>query len=775
VQEEGKKQAERGDRSTPSQSMTSLSMFAAFRSDIKFPPIIGSNSYKQNKHLGLCTKIHAPADPESLDTSKTESSISQNPTMTSSQTLEEPQNIVVPTFAQNNAPILPPPVLLNSAPVMPPPPGVVLPPPPMSVGQLLLISQNIGPTSNINQSNSSAKEEEEDEARTSGLSYKDTLAMMIAKTQGGPAPEKPKEPEVTRKSVLQSLLTGNGQKVTPAGFFDDDDDELEGQSLLKKKNKPTEVESVQPIYEDRMPETKTGKRPNTLFEAILTGEAKKEPVKVVEDNPFSKRPAKGKKNLFDEDDEEEAPDQGKKRKVDKFLNDDSDEEKERQKLLKKYGKKESVLVEDEPQPKKDKDQKEKPTKLAKKATLLEDSDDEIPLPKKTEKKPKAEPPAPVPVKEVPKEKPAAPKKAYFDSEEEEQVSQPKKATGKSNDFLSKLNAQLGQGPKEGMGLIKSVVQDPEEEYPEEKPVVTEAGPLNQNYRSLRGSVDDRGSIKPISDKYFEQSEETSQFEQKLQMKKHKKSSVSNLDDDKQSISSNKQASVAEPQPPKREAPAPVKKEEPKNQEPQMLRGKRKDPFASSSGSEDEAPKPPPRQSVQTKPEKAQPVAETPAPQKVPEVVKKPEPPIDQPTMLRGNRKKDPFASDSESEEAVKPKPTPVTQDSSQGGRVNKLFDQKQEKPPAKEQDKPVTKPAKGKTTFADDSDDDIKPSKLPQAKAGKKIPALEDSDDDKPAPSKAKPTMKAAGSKLFAQDSDEEVKPKKAAAGGKKKLFEDSD
>jgi hypothetical protein len=776
VQEEGKKQAERGDRSTPSQSMTSLSMFTAFRSDIKFPPIIGSNSYKQNKHLGLCTKIYAPADSESTDTSQQDVSITMNPTLSTSQSIEEPRNILVPTITQSVIPpVMGPPMTINSAPVMPPPPGMVLPPPPMSIGQLLAKSAQIaasGPSQNPGPQ--SRPEDEEDDQQVVG-SYKDTLAMLIGKTQGGPPKENPKEPkddDFRKKSVLQSILATSGQKVTAGGFFDDEDEDAPSQSLLKKKTKPTEVDSY--VVQDAAPvqETRSNKRPNSLLDAILTGESKKEPEKTVDENPFAKRPAKGKKTLFDDDEEDEPKEKDKKRKVDTFLNDDSDDEKDRAKLLKKYGKKESVIEQVAPPKSQTKEPTPLPIKTTKKSALLADSDDEIPLPKKPEKKIITET-APIPTPKVtPKEIQPAPKKTTFDSEEEQVESPPKRISVKNNDFLSKLNAQLGQGPKEGMGLIKSIVQEDGIDQPEENKDQDEPGLLPQNYRSLRGSVDDRGSIKPISDRYFEEADEgKSQFEQKLSMKRTKKSSINNPDDDNSEANSRKQSVLAEVKPPKKEIPEVKPKEVPKPQEPQMLRGKRKDPFASSSGSEDDAPKPPPRKSIASKPQEPP----SPVQKKIPEPVKPQEPPVSQPVMLRGNRKKDPFASDSESEEAPKVKASPKVEEPPQPAKKNKLMEETAPKPSPKQENKVESRVSKGATTFKDDSDAEVKPSKAAPAKAGKKKPLLEDSDDDMPVISKPKAGAKPTGSKLFGKDSDDDSKPKKAAAGGKKKLFEDSD
>lgn len=831
MQVEAKKQSDRSGRNTPGQSMTSTSMFSTFREDVNFPPIIDSAAYKQNKHLGLCKKINAPTESESTtDRSRSDTSLQINQVFVESQMMDEP-NIQIPTpvssisniSSQGSSQQQP---MTPSAPgfITPPPPGGILPPSPMGIGKLLQNSEQkrkdieagIIPPYNFAQDNGFGQEREPQ----SNLSYKDQLGMMIAKTQGVPMQSQPgpsllDDPaEVKKRSILATALAGQAQKASAGGFFDDEDDEADLQpSLLKKKKKPTEITTYD--FDDESPpvkldETEKPQVRGTLLDTILTGDKPKKKVIEEEENPFTKRLTKPKKTLFEDDDEKsEDEDLGKKRKVDKFLADDSDEEKERAKLLKKYGKdapKKTLQDSDDeiPMPKIGKPKDEQKKKDSKKATFLDESDDEVPLPKPKQKK-KEEPSAKkppamdftvdqpieneIPAKKSPEiklsssEKQSVKPDPFIQKEPEIQESIPVRVSvKKSTDFLSKLNAQLVVGPKENAGLVKSIVGENIEEAQEGQPVDEEPNLLNPQYRPMRGSVDERGTVKPVAQVYHENEEDIWKTAPGQNIVPYRPS-TNKLSSDRGSDSlintskptSKRQSMVIQDTSEYNSVPVPVKKV--KNAEPKpapeapkpdpsapaMLRGKRKDPFASSSGSDEDEPAPPVKKPEVEQPEK---------PKEVPKVaeVKPKEETSATPTMLRGNRKKDRFASSESEEDEVKPPPKPRQPTPPQRateGRKNKLLASTEE--PEKPKEAPKKTPIKKPTLLADDSEDDI-PVKKPVAGNKTKKVLLGDSEDDMPPMPKKKPPPMLAES---SDDDKPKAKAKAANAGKKKKLFDD--
>lgn len=836
IQAEAKSQTERSSRNT---SMTSMSMFTAFRSDISFPPIIDSSQFKQSKYLGLCKKIYAPADAASTDTSRSQSSTSMPPVLTESQSFDGNSNIQIPVFGDSRASsetaisqIVPPvlPVQAGSS-IPPPPPGGIPPPPPISINLLLKKSDEIRKTNENNKTDQSwgpSTTSNDAGVENSGpIDYKNQLAMLIGKSQGIPvsqvAPISPAVDthDIKKKSILASALSGQGQRLTPAGFFDDDDGDDQGDqpSLLKKK-KPTEVstydfEDVKAADEPAL--TKKETKGKDMLESILAGEKKSAPKLEEDPSPFTKRQTKAsKKTIFDDDDDDEGT-QKRQRKADKFLDDDSDEEKERNKLLKKYGKggtkkKDDSGDEELSKPHKNtKIEKEEPTqKKSKKAALLEESDEDVPLPKQKSKKieekppvanstPEIEPKLPKSKKEAKKNEllvpevpvPIIKKKMPAEVIEEKaaniDISTPSPDKG-GNDFLSKLNSQLQQRPKEGIGLVKSIVGENvggPGSLPDDEPSL-----LNPEYRSLRKSVDDRAEIKSVAEMYRESEEElwkTAPGQQHVPYRPSSKKQSVAIAEDRQSNgskpSSKKHSEAIEDLTQSRDRPhlqkthkaseskmevkeTPVpSKSEPKTQG--MLRGKKKDPFASSSNSEGEDIKPPSRSIIR---ESEKPKVEE---QRV-EVINDVKKEETKPMMLRGNKKKDPFESSEEEADIKSNKkdiPLSVQPEKQMESRKNKLLEGEKSDEKFKEPAKVVDK----KPAFKDDSDDDLPKPKAAHNKPGKKKALLVDSDeDDAPPLPKKKPT---ADKKLIKESSDEEEKvaKKKVPAQGKRKLFEDSD
>lgn len=832
IQVEARKQSDRSGRNTPGQSMTSTSMFSTFREDVSFPPIIDSTTYKQSKHLGLCKKIHAPVESESTtDRSRSDTSVQINQVIAESQILEG-SNLTISVPGPSPGP--PPPPSLSfqqpkpaesvSGSIPPPPPGGIPPPPPMGIGQLLAMSdqkRKIDESAGVSAYGFGKPTDDDDQQESnSNLSYKDQLAMMISKTQGTQQPvqaanslnDDPKE--VKKRSILASALAGHGQKVNAGGFFDDEDDEEDMQpSLLKKKKKPTEVATYN--FDDETPTANVVEPPKSqvkgdLLGSILTGEKAKNKVAVEEENPFAKRTARPKKTIFDDDEEKsDNEDQGKKKKATKFLDDESDEEKERAKLLKKYGKdapKKDLLGSDDeiPLPKIGKPKEETKKKEPKKTAFMDDSDEEIPLPKA--KPPKKEEPKVLKptgmdlTLDQPKESdistnkrtkkaenpPPKPQKVEEDFPEDEPAigeSLPQKVSVKgSTDFFSKLNSQLGTGPKQNIGLIKSVLAEDIQVAPIEE---DEPNLLNPSRRSVRGSIDDRTSVKPASVVQYANEEElwkTAPGQNIVPYRPSNKRLMSGSISNTSQPTSKKQSMVIQDTSDMNSAPKPVKKikaadpkpvpevskpipEEPKPSvgEPTMLRGKRKDPFASSSNSEDDAP-----EAVVEKP----PVVVAEKPKEIPkqvEVVKPKESADAAPAMLRGKRK-DPFASSESEEEDNKAPPVQMKSPPPQAapeGRKNKLLGstEEPEKPKEVPKEAPKKSTVKKSALLADDSDDDL-PMKKPAASKKARKPLLADSDDDLPQMPKKKPPV-------MVDSEDEKPKAKTAKAANKKKLFDD--
>ena len=791
------------------------------RSDLKFPPIIDSNGFKQNKYLGLCERIVAPSDapkpmedntPTNASTPIATSGIVTS-TLFDSQMMQSSTNIppspgIISLQPSTGFIPIPPPIGV----IPPPPPGVIPPPPPISIAGLYKQSDQKRKEDEANPQPVQVSYQEPDISTSStGNDMRDQLSRALAARTGGatqiapPSAQQQTEEPRRRKNISNDLVT----KVTSGGFFDDDD----GQPLLLRKSvvaAPTQLNAsnIEP------PRNQVQGAPSgSMLDSILAKGAAPAPrQQAEEDNPFSKqRPGKLNKKpaLFDEEDDEAQSGtvSTKKDKLSKMMLEDSDDESKRKKLIEKYGggeKRKNRLLEmeeeeqnvstkinngakqDAPSKPNDKTKKggweesdEDIKPPPRKKPKIEDDEDEIPKPKKkpikkvesdedevpklpskqeepnkkslakkldsdqNESKLAVKKEVPLPKKEDPKVE--AIKNPTASAEEQEAgYSPPKRESIKNMDFISKLNSQLGGGPKTGIGLIKSVVGDDldlasrkasgedEEEF----------SLLPKVYTSNRGSVIDRGSIKPIAGSYFEQGNEDENSPKKeveVTMKKRTDSEVNG--------EGSNRPSLKKPEPPKPAITA--TNPAPKEAGPTMLRGVKKDPFANASDSDDNA------QKLPTKPKQLD------LPKEVPKIEAAP------PAMLRG-KKKGAFDKSSEEDAPPLPKASPPAP-----SRKNKLLEDdnsesRQSKPQKREENKPDTK----KKPKIEDSEEE--PPKKRVEKGGKKMALLASSDEEIPRPKK--PAVK----KNTIQDSDDDM-PKKpvtkasATPGGKKKLFDDDD
>ena len=793
-------------------------MFTTFRSDVKFPPIIDSPGFKMNRYLGLCTKAepYQSLSVNSLSTSVSTQSIpgpsTDSNTIVHSQSIE---NIDVPTFAQSSIQ----PMSIPTGQINRPTPGFIPPPPTTNIALLYKIGEQRQKMLSRNPS-VTPESYDQDVEDNSNLSAKERLALALSKGRSGygnPTQSEPQKEDLlddkSRKKPLLDVSLFGGKKMTAGGFFGDDDEE-EGATLLGRaqKNNTQETNSKwgdsgdlsTPKGQSIFSQAELLQDNGSMLESIL--KKKNAPTVIDEGNPFNKKLTKPKANLFTEEDDVVEQVKGKQDKFKDMLGDDSDEEEKQKKLLKKYGGTSTVAAPSEPDPKKRKNK------------LLEESDEEIPafkgkneIKKETKKKrfgdsdedeaippPKKQPPKnkkvdfdddddPIPAKKPAKtkkldedepveekkpkkeitEKVVERKKVESDEEKDQPIAEVRGSI-KNNDFLSKLNSQLGQGPKAGIGLMRNDDND----YIDQDLHNDEV--LSMQYRSQRGSIDQRLSIKPVAEKYFEQ-RDLGEVERSSNGKRSKKSSVilsDSVKDDRSSAGKEKEQSNFK-----------------KVEEPTMLRDKRKDPFADSDSEKETKTKPVQQSekvSVQEREQEVEPVMlrgkkkkdpfdnssseeekkteVNPKRESIPTRISEKEP-----VMLRGKKKKDAFADSEEDdlpplpkkpEPKVEPKEEPQIENrSSQLARKNKLLEANSEKvtEPVQPKEKTnISKPAakSKRMLLQESSDEDTGPKPTKRPALDKKKTLLVDSDDDQPIVTKPKKTTQAAGKKKLFDDSD---------------------